>query len=122
MSDILHVADVYSTLNRPSNQINRPEQEAFYDTLDSNTTILTSNNEAYGKLKTANPTTEIPHSNLDPLTSQNVAYGDISGQSSFSRITGSLDDTSIPTTVNEYTSVSTNTERVDTEGDYTMVL
>ena len=53
---------------------------------------------------------------------QNEAYGDITGQSSSSRVTGSLDGTSIPTTRNEaYTSVSTNTERVDTEEPYDYV-
>ena len=60
----------------------------------------------------------------DPRSSmiENKTYDDIEGQSSSSRVTGSLDDTSIPTTRNEaYSSVSTNTERVDTEETYDYV-
>ena len=102
------MADVYSTVNRPSDQINQPEQEVFYDTVDSSINISTSKNEAYGKF--ANSTTEVPHSNInvkDPLTTQNVAYGEVKRQSPSPRVTGTVNFTSIPTTRNEaYTSVS----------------
>ena len=50
---------------------------------------------------------------------QNEAYGYTRRQKFSSRVTGFLDATSIPTTRNEaYTSVSTNTERADTEETY----
>ena len=61
----------------------------------------------------------------DPINNQrssmieNDAYCNIDSSSC---VTGSLDDTSIPTTRNEaYTSVSTNTERVDSEETYDYV-
>ena len=92
--------------------------------MDDSIKVSTSKNEAYGKFEETAFTNDVLPSR-DLPTSQNVAYGDIptsNTQSFSSRVTGSLDATSIPTTRNEaYTSVSTNTERVDTEETYDYV-
>ena len=100
------------------------------DVLPSNVRDLpTSQNVAYGDIPTSTTTDDEPDYYVneglnDPRSSmiENETYDDIDGQSSSSRVTGSLDATSIPTTRNEaYTSVSTNTERVDTEETYDYV-
>ena len=102
--------------------------EEYVDDPGNGPRIITSQNIAYGDISTS--TTRYDDSYYvneglnDPSSSmiENEAYGDISGQGSSSRVTGSLDNTSIPTTRNEaYTSVSTNTERVDTEETYDYV-
>ena len=83
-------------------------------------------NEAYGDIPastTRNDEQVNKGSNNSGMSmTQNEAYGDTSRQISSSSGTGSLDATSIPTTRNEaYTSVSTNTESVDTEEIYDYV-
>ena len=89
--------------------------------------IPSSQNVAYGD----NPTSTTRNNeqvneglnNPGMTITQNEAYGDTSRQISSSRGTGSLDDTSIPTTRNEaYTGVSINTESVDTEETYDYVI
>ena len=86
--------------------------------------ILTSQNVAYGDIPTSTTRNDEQVNeglnNPRMAITQSEAYGDTSRQISSSRGTGSLDDTrSIPTTRNEaYTSVSTNTESVDTEETY----
>ena len=88
--------------------------------------ILTLQNVAYGDIPTATTKNDEQVNeglnNPGMTITQSEAYGDTIRQISSSRGTGSLDDTSIPTTRNEaYTSVSTNTESVDTEGTYDYV-
>ena len=97
--------------------------------INTDSDIPTSQNAAYGDVPTSTTTnneedyyTNEGLNNPGISMMKNEAYGDISGQSSSSHVTGSLDGTSIPTTRNEaYTSVSTNTERVDTEETYDYV-
>ena len=108
------------------------DQEHFHESMreylltGSNTEPPTSRNMAYNQVDVVNFTTSSgdPHTTTnraygtgDTITSRNTEYVDIIfGQSFPSGVTGSLNDTSIPTTRNEaYSSVSTNTERVDTE-------
>ena len=91
--------------------------------------LPTSQNVAYGDIPTSTTTGDEPDYYAseglnDPCSSmiENEMYDDIGRQSSSSRVTGSLDANSIPTTRNEtYTSVSTNTERGDTEETYDYV-
>ena len=83
-------------------------------------------NEAYGDIPTSttrnNEQVNEGLNNPGMSMTENEAYGDTSRQISSSRGTGSLDDTSIPTSRNEaYTGVSTNTESVDTEETYDYV-
>ena len=91
---------------------------------------MTLQNVAYGDIPPTSTTTNDepdyyvneglndPHS----LMIENETYNDIKGQSSSSHVTGSLDAASIPITRNEaYSSVSTNTERADTEETYDYV-
>ena len=98
------------------------------DVLPSNVKDLpTSQNVAYGDIPTSTTTNDEPDYYVneglnDPrsVMIENETYDDI--ENSSSRVTGSLDATSIPTTRNEaYSSVSTNTERVDTEETYDYV-
>ena len=100
------------------------------DVLPSNVRDLpTSQNVAYGDIPISTTTNDEPDYYVneglnDPHSSmiENETYNDIEGQSFSSRVTGSLDAASIPTTRNEaYTSVSTNTERADTEETYDYV-
>ena len=107
------------------------EDTAFTnDVLPSNVKDLpTSQNVAYGDIPTSTTTNDEPDYYVneginDSCSSmiENETYDDIEGQNSSSRVTGSLDDTN---TRNEaHSSVSTNTEGVDTEetDDYVRIL
>ena len=100
------------------------------DVLPSNVRdLLTSQNVADGDIPTSTTRNDKPdyyvNEELNDSRSsmiENETYDDIKGQSSSLRVTGSLDATSIPTTRNKaYSSVSTNTERLDTEETYDYV-
>ena len=114
------------TRRTETQQANNGEPEYYLDDELNNPGSSMIENEAYGDI----PTSTIKKddqvneglNNPGMTMTRNEAYGDTSRQISSSRGTGSLDDTSILTTRNEaYTSVSTNTESVDTEETYDYV-
>ena len=105
------------------------EEATFTNDILPSRDLPTSQNVAYGDIPTSTTTNDEPDYYVneglnDPrsVMIENETYDDIERQSSSSRVTGSLDATSIPTTRNEaYTSISTNTERADTEKTYDYV-
>ena len=105
------------------------EEATFTNDILPSRDLPTSQNVAYGDIPTSTTTNDEPDYYVneglnDPrsVMIENETYDDIERQSSSSRVTGSLDATSIPTSRNEaYTSISTNTERADTEETYDYV-
>ena len=105
------------------------EEATFTNDVLPSRDLRTSQNVAYGDIPTSTTTNDEPdyyvsEGLIDPGSSmiENEINDVIEGPSPSSRVTGSLDATSIPTTRNEaYSSVSTNTERADTEETYDYV-